>query len=121
MSDHMMTANEVKQTEAREELKLSTVVDIYQNETGFMIRADLPGVSKENVSIELENKELRLEAKRPGRQLGKTWTPDRRYRRTFRIAEDVDADGIDASLADGVLSVVLPKAKPPEARKISIR
>jgi HSP20 family protein len=104
-----------------EPLKLATMVDVYQNDTGFLIRADLPGVAKENVAIELEDNELRLEATRPGRALGTTTTPEKLYRRTFRIPQDIDAAGIDASLEIGVLNVFVPKAKPPAPRKIAIR
>jgi HSP20 family protein len=85
----------------------SAPVDVYENANEYLVYADIPGVKREDVSIEFADGELRLQANE--------------YRRTFTVGRDVDADEIEAQLDKGVLQVRLPKLESAKPRKISIR
>jgi HSP20 family protein len=84
-------------------------VDVLENERTYLLVADLPGVNKNDVKVELEDRHLWLEAKRG----------ESAYRRKFALPDGVDSDAITAKLVDGVLNLEIPK-KTPDRRQISI-
>jgi HSP20 family molecular chaperone IbpA len=100
-----------EKTRARQ---LAPVVDVYENETELLIVADLPGVTREELDIQIDPPELRIETKANDRD-GSS------YRRTFTIDERIDANKVSADLKNGVLTVRLPKAEEVKPRKIAIR
>jgi HSP20 family protein len=89
-----------------------------EDKDSIVVRADVPGVAKEDVSVELTGDLLNITAKRKAR------SGDEReavtYRRTFRIAEGVQADKTAAKLENGVLTVTLAKAEALKPRQIAI-
>ena len=101
-------------------------VDVEENEEGYLIRADLPGVEEKNVEVSLEDGVLTLsghreEAKEEEHQ--GTVMRERRYGsflRRFRLGNRVAADKIEASYKHGVLSVKLPKAEELKPRQIPV-
>ena len=96
------------------------VVDIYDNDDQFVITAELPGVDKKDISVNLEGRELTLKGERSSDNEVKEenyYIKERRYgkfERVFTLPEDVDQDKITADYKDGVLKVSIPK---PEERK----
>jgi len=101
-------------------------VDIYETGEAVTLLADMPGVSKEGVDIKLEEGVLTLKGSaaelkaKGGRELLREYEVGNFVRR-FTISETIDQEGINASIANGVLKVVLPKIKPPQPRKIEVR
>jgi HSP20 family protein len=91
-------------------------VDIYENEREFLVLADVPGVTTEDVKIRYEADELRLEAGRAGDEQ----EPAIAYRRVFRLPESVDSSAIDATLVAGVLRLTLPKSTKARPREIKV-
>ena len=93
-------------------------VDIYENDRGFLVVTDLPGVAADDVRVEYEQDQLRLEAKRRYEP-----TPNdgvhHEYARSFRLA-GIDPDGIEAELKDGVLHLTLPKTPERQPRQIPV-
>lgn len=88
---------------------LTPRADIYENDAEYLVIADLPGVTREQVSVELADGRLVIE------------TPDvenRWYRRAFTVPQGLRGDAITAQLDQGVLSVHLPK--PVEQRPVRI-
>ncbi|AKN33111.1 heat-shock protein [Clostridium carboxidivorans P7] len=89
-------------------------VDLKEDENNYMIEADLPGIKKENIDINLNNNYLTISAKRQDDvedKNGNYVRRERRYgefKRSFYI-DNVDENTIDASFSDGVLKVILPK------------
>lgn len=98
-------------------------VDVFRGENGWLIRADLPGVETEDLSIDLHESRLTIEAARrrgPGDQ-PEFGRPDiGGYRRTLVVPEVVDADRIEARLSDGVLELVLPRDERSRSRRIAV-
>ncbi|MEZ4329032.1 MAG: Hsp20/alpha crystallin family protein [Polyangiales bacterium] len=107
---------------------LRPAVDIHERPEAYEILAELPGVSPDNVSVNVEKNVLTLQAERQDAQETTDESTGFRhverfrgtFRRSFTLPETVDADAIDAKLADGVLRVTLPKRDAPGARKIAV-
>jgi len=99
-------------------------VDVFENEAEYLVVADMPGVAKDAVDIRFEDGELRFEARRatelPGTALAEEYRPAD-YRRAFAMPEGVDAEKITAELANGVLSVRLPKSAAKRPHRIEVR
>ena len=99
---------------------------IYETEDKVVVVADLPGVDEQSVDITLEKNELTInayvEAKQPeGYTLAYAEYEPGDYRRTFILSDEVDRNNIEASVKDGVLRLVLPKAPDFKARKINVK
>lgn len=113
-----------EQTPARaENLKAGRLVappvDIYENDDELLVVADLPGVRKEDLRVNMENEVLTVEARRAFGDSGDV-TGDWTYKRTFTVANVFDADKVNAVFENGVLRVKLPKAAAIRPRQIPI-
>jgi HSP20 family protein len=108
----------------REGVYFSPAVDIYATEKELVLVADMPGVGPDGVDIELRDNVLSIIGK-VEESPSKLDTLLAEYRfgsyfRTFQISEIVDQSKITASIADGVLKLVLPKVAKAVPRKIPI-
>lgn len=102
-------------------------VDIRETDSEYMIEADMPGITKEQVTLEIEDDMLVITASADESKETENKgyiCRERRYGRTSRSfsLENVQADKITAAMENGVLSVKLPKkeSQTPKGRKISI-
>lgn len=101
-------------------------VDIAENETGYVVTAELPGVSKDEVSITFEagvltlSGERRFEEKQDGKNYHRIERAYGSFSRSFVLPAEVNADKVEANFQDGVLTVSVPKAEQAKPRKISI-
>jgi len=103
----------------------SPVVDIWETDTGLMLVADMPGVTPEELSLDLQDNTLTISGKVPpapeGRKsLLREYEVGNFYRQ-FSLAENIDQSGITAALKDGVLKLELPRVAPAQPRKIEIK
>ena len=97
-------------------------VDIEEDEKQYRLHADLPGAEKNNVSVNVEDNVLTIAAKFP-RQSKSAVRSERingEFSRAFRLPRMVDSKNIAASMKNGVLTVLLPKAESAAGRKIEI-
>ena len=103
-------------------------VDVFEREGTLVVKAELPGVKKEDVNLQVEDGDLVLRAERKAEHevREENWYRMERssgslYRR-LPLPEGVRADQIEASLTDGVLEISIPKpaAKEPETKSIPI-
>jgi HSP20 family protein len=103
----------------------SPLVDIEETDDAYVVEAELPGVKREHVNVELIGNELTVtgEIKEPARK----GTVRRRTRRTGRfdysvsLPHQVDAAKIAASLKEGVLTVRVPKSERAQRRRIEVK
>lgn len=99
--------------------------DIYETGEDIIVLADLPGVDEDSVEITLEKNVLTINAYSSasdigGYELAYAEYESGDYTRRFSLSDQIDQSRIEASLRDGVLRLVLPKAEPAKARKITV-
>ena len=105
--------------------------DVHETDEGLQIHAELPGVRKEDVGVELKDGVMTITGKKQERhETGKEGTHNHRiecrfgqFSRAFAVPEGVQPDHIWASFADGVLSVAVarPAVQPPQTATIAIQ
>lgn len=116
----------------RDEVELSMgnwnpVVDIYDNDDNIVIKAELPGIDKEGIEIDVKDRVLTLKGERSSENEVKDDNYYRRERsfgkfeRAFTLPADVDPDKIKADFKDGVLKIDIPKPEKQKPRQITIQ
>jgi len=101
-------------------------VDIYETENEITIDAQLPGIKREDLQIQVENSLLTLKGSRqPETEVsGKILKAERSYgsfNRSFKIPSNVDQGGIKSELSQGILKIRLPKREEEKPRQIEIK
>jgi len=102
-------------------------LEVRETKDGYAICADLPGLTEENVSVDVSGRRLTICGKREEEQRDESdryWAYERSYgsfTRSFTLPEGVDVDRIDACLSNGVLEVFVPKAKVEESKHIHVK
>ncbi|MCI0667157.1 MAG: Hsp20/alpha crystallin family protein [Methylococcaceae bacterium] len=101
-------------------------VDIFEDDAGITVQADLPGVSKERLSVHLDKDSLAIEgtAEIPvpeGMQSVYADIRSTHYQRSFSLSSELDGDQAEATLKDGILTLRIPKRAQYQPRKIEIR
>jgi HSP20 family protein len=100
-------------------------VDIIERADELVILADMPGVQSENIDINFEDGTLSIHGRVTNGRLDREEFLLREYGigdyyRTFRISEQIDPSRISAEMANGVLTLRLPKAESAKPRKIKV-
>ena len=101
-------------------------VDIVEEKERFVLRADVPGVSVDDIDVSMDggvltmSGERRTEAREEDAGMQRIERTAGRFFRRFSLPESVDADSITAKCNNGVLEVVIPKTPEVRARRISI-
>ena len=100
-------------------------VDIFEDETGFTVIADMPGVSRDRLGVRVDGDSLVIEgsASAPvegemAMIYGEVLNPH--YRRSFTLSRELDPGKIEARLANGVLRLSIPKAEEAKPRRIEV-
>jgi len=105
--------------------------DIYETDAEIFVVADMPGVSADGVSVELEGSTLTIvgtpssgtpaaHGPEAGEALRTEYRPGG-YRRAFTVSDAIERGKIRASMRDGVLTLVLPKAAPAKTQRIQVQ
>lgn len=101
-------------------------VDIREEDDAFYVEADVPGLSAENVKVDVEKNVLTIRGERTlekEQSEGAYRRVERQYgafSRSFTLPDAVDTDGISADLKNGVLALRLPKKEAPTPRNIAV-
>jgi len=102
------------------------VVDIYDNDDSVVIKADLPGLSKDDITIDFENRTLTVKGERSFENEVKEENYYRRERafgkfhRAFTVPAEVNPDQIKADFKDGVLKIEIPKPEEQQPKQITV-
>jgi HSP20 family protein len=102
-------------------------VDIAEQENEYVVKMELPGVSKDEVKISLESNILTIkgEKKHEKEEKNKNFQRTERtygsFQRSFTLPSTVKNDKIDAVFADGVLKITLPKAEEAKPKQIEVK
>lgn len=105
---------------------LAPPVDVLEDENGITLKADLPGVSKDNLSIRVDGETLTIEGRV---RLGEAQNLDAvyaevrvaRYKRSFVLSRDLDTSKIDAVIKNGVLQLRVPKLEQAKPTRVAVR
>lgn len=102
-------------------------VDIYETAEAYVLHADLPGVTKEEIEVQVVENQIAI---RGTRKLAHTVEEkgyrrfergEGRFERSFRVREGIDASKVEAKFENGVLTVTLPKPEEARPRQIEVK
>jgi HSP20 family protein len=103
-------------------------IDVYETADRYVVAAEVPGLSREHIDLALEESRLTIRGQRIDRR---TTADDVHFHqverghgafaRTFEFGSNIDVESVSADLTNGVLTITLPKATRPPARKIEVR
>jgi len=119
-----------RRAEGKEEMTVAEwapVVDITEDDKEYLIKAELPEVKKEDVSVTVENGVLTIAGERKFEKEEKNKRYHRveraygRFERSFLVPEDADGDKVAAEFKDGVLKVHLAKSEKAKPRTIEVK
>ena len=106
------------------ELAAAYPADIWEDEENVYVQAELPGFSKDDIEVTLEQGTLQISAtRRVEERKGSQFLNERRYTRSFRsftLPTPVEEDKVQASVENGVLHLTLPKRAEVKPRKIKV-
>ena len=105
---------------------LTPPVDVLEDSTGITLYADLPGVPKENLKLQVEADTLTIEAESAlaapeGLQSSHTEVGLGRFHRVFSLSKELDTENVTAELTQGVLKLRIPKAAHAQPRRINVK
>ena len=103
---------------------VTPVVDIYENDDEILLHADMPGVEKDKITVNVDNGTLTITGVREIETKGvATWEEfgNVEYKRNFSVPQTIDVSKVDAELKDGVLRLHLPKSEAAKPRQIEIK
>jgi HSP20 family protein len=101
------------------------VVDILETEGDLVVRAELPGMKREDIDIEITSESLTIRGERTFDEAAKdsylrVERPYGPFQRSFSIGVPVDAGKIKAKYQDGILEITIPKAETVKPKKIPV-
>lgn len=111
---------------ARPEAALLPPVDVIEDASGITLFADLPGVPKDKLNLQLEAQSLTIEGEvelttPEGLESSHVEVRLPRYRRVFNLSRELDSEKASAEFKNGVLKLRIPKAEHAQPRKIEIK
>jgi len=102
-------------------------VDVHEDDGGYTVKADIPGVKKEDIDVRVDGNVVTISAEvkreQEEKKEGRVLRSERHYgyaSRSFSLASDVDEGKADAKYADGVLTLKLPKKAQASSKRLSI-
>lgn len=112
---------------ARSSVGVFPAINLYDDGESFMLRAEIPGLNKEELEVSAKADQVVLRGKRAIAAAGQDASYHRRereegtFRRTVVLPQPIDPNKVMASYTDGVLEIVLPRAEQAVLRKIAIK
>ena len=101
------------------------LADVEETDDSYLIDVELPGVDKKDIDISVAGRRLTISGERKEKErvgiLRRRTRSVGRFEYDIQLPGDIDEDGVNASLADGVLTVRVPKATTDRARRITVK
>jgi len=110
----------------QEQRPLLPAVDVFEDSTAIVLCADLPGVPKDQLSVNINDDSLTIEGpialgEPQGMQAIHAEVTLPRYKREFTLSKELDADKVEARFEGGVLRLRIPKAQHMQPRRIDVQ
>lgn len=126
MSERTEVGKTAQQQSARDGASLMPPVDVLEDAGGITLFADLPGVPKDKLNLQVEADMLTIEGDvtipmPEGLEASYAEVGLPRYRRVFTLSKELDASKVTAEFANGVLKLHIPKAEHAKPRRIDIQ
>jgi HSP20 family protein len=103
---------------------IAPAATVLENTDGYTLEVEMPGVSKENLEMWVENNELTILGRRSMPSVEGTLihreSRSENFRRSFELDPSIDAGKISAKIEQGVVTLTLPKAEQVKPRKIAV-
>jgi len=103
---------------------IAPAATVLENADGYTLEVEMPGVSKENLEMWVENNELTILGRRSMPSVEGTLlhreSRQENFRRAFELDPSIDAEKISAKIEQGVVTLTLPKAEQVKPRKITV-
>ena len=114
------------QAQSEQDVVLRPAVDIYEDGHEITLRADMPGVSRDRLQVQVDGNNLAIEGQAAidmpdGMEALHADVRTTRFRRSFTLSNELDSGNINAEMKDGVLTLHLPKRAELQPRKIEIK
>jgi HSP20 family molecular chaperone IbpA len=124
--DQPSSVTQTGQTQSVPKQALAPAVDIAESGSGITLFADMPGVSKDRLTIKVEGDNLTIEGEAQidvpeNIELLHSEVRSPYFRRTFTLSRDLDPAKIEATLRDGVLQMHIPKSEEARPKRIEVR
>jgi HSP20 family molecular chaperone IbpA len=127
MTETTMTdqASQARDERAANDAALVPPVQVIENAQGITLYADLPGVSKESLELNIEHDTVTIEGRLAldvpeGLEVTHAEVSIPRFRRVFTLSKELDSNKIAAELVNGVLTLRIPKAEHAQPRRIPV-
>ncbi len=110
---------------AAPEVVLRPAVDVYETDEGVTVKADLPGVGKESLNVQVDKDLLTIEGTLSldvpeNMEARYAEVQSSRYRHSFTLSQDLDSSNIKAELNNGALTLRIPKREEVKPRRITV-
>jgi HSP20 family molecular chaperone IbpA len=110
---------------AETEAALRPQVDVFEDANGITLHADMPGVSRDRLNLQVDGDTLLIEGEAKidmpeGMEAIYADVRSTQYRRSFTLSNELESGKIDANLKDGVLTVSIPKREEVRPRRIEV-
>ncbi len=114
-----------EETPARTEAALTPPVDVVEDAAGITLYADLPGVPRDKLHLQVEAETLTIEGELDlempdGMEATHAEVSLGRYRRVFTLSRELDTEKVSAEFRNGVLTLRIPKAEHAQPRRIEV-
>ena len=102
-------------------------VDVFETEESFVIKAEVPGVSPEEIKVEYKDRKLFLTGERPAHdkqsieRYHHVERSDGPFERVFAITQEVCGDEIEANYQDGIIEIIVPKKPEARPKKVEVK
>ena len=123
-TQHLDTRKHETPERVQQRPSTSPRVDVYENANELLVLADVPGATRESITVHVDKGQLTLEARRAAGDHGTAALSEYRpvdFHRIFTVPQGIDASKIEAELTAGVLRVKLPKSEALKPRRIEIK
>lgn len=120
------STSERQDTSRYSDATLTPPVDVIEDANGITLYADLPGVNRDKLHLQVESDTLTIEAQADlsvpeGLTSSHTEVGLARFRRVFTLSKELDTERVSAELAQGVLKLRIPKAQHAQPRRIEVQ